>query len=108
MKILAFAPVAGHHILTWIVIGLVAGLVASILVRGRGLGFVRDVLAGLAGAVIGGIILHVVRGGPHTSPSVGWEIVVSVIGAVVLLLVVQATGHGRTRGGIRRRQRSWL
>jgi uncharacterized membrane protein YeaQ/YmgE (transglycosylase-associated protein family) len=107
VHILAFAPVAGHHILAWIVIGLTAGLLASLLVRGGGLGFIRDILVGLAGAVVGGLLLHVVRGGPHTSPSIGWEIVVAMIGAVVLLLIVRMT---RREGGgrLRRRRHSWL
>jgi uncharacterized membrane protein YeaQ/YmgE (transglycosylase-associated protein family) len=107
VHILAFAPVAGHHILAWIVIGLIAGLLASVLVGGGGLGFFRDIIVGLAGAVVGGVILHVVRGGPHTSPSIGWEIVVSAIGAVVLLLLVRLTSRSSGRG-LRRRHHSWL
>jgi uncharacterized membrane protein YeaQ/YmgE (transglycosylase-associated protein family) len=104
MDILAFAPVAGHHILAWLVIGLIAGLLASILVGRGGLGFVRDIIVGLAGAVIGGLLLHAFRGGPHTEPSIGWEIVVAMIGAVVLLLIARLTSHGR----VRRRRHSWL
>jgi uncharacterized membrane protein YeaQ/YmgE (transglycosylase-associated protein family) len=107
VHILAFAPVAGHHILAWIVIGLIAGLLASVLVRGGGSGFFRDILVGLAGAVVGGLILHVVRGGPHSSPSIGWEIVVSVIGAVVLLFVVRLASHSKGRG-LSHRRHSWL
>ena len=107
MHILAFAPVAGHHILAWILIGLIAGMLASLLVRGGGLGFIRDTLVGLAGAVIGGVLLHVVRGGPHTSTSIGWEIVVAMIGAVVLLLIVRMASHDGG-GRLRRRRHSWL
>ncbi len=97
---LALAPVAGHHILTWIVIGLVAGLVAAKLVDGGGLGFVRDTITGIAGAIIGGVFLHAMRGGTHASSSILVEIVVAFIGAVILLFVIKAVAHG---GSNRRR-----
>ncbi len=97
--LLAFAPIAGHHIITWIVIGLIAGLVAAKIVDGGGMGFVRDTITGLVGAVIGGLILHAVRGGTHTSPNIIIEIVVALIGAVILLAIVKAMTHG----GVRRR-----
>jgi uncharacterized membrane protein YeaQ/YmgE (transglycosylase-associated protein family) len=97
VNIIAFAPVAGHHIVTWLLIGLVAGVLASIVVRGTGRGLVSDVLVGLAGAVVGGVILHAFRGGPRTSSSVGWEIVVAFVGAVILLLITRASRRSRVR-----------
>ena len=97
MEILAFAKVAGHNVLTWLIIGLVAGVVASRVVRGTGHGIVRDVIVGLAGAVIGGLILHAARGGSHASPSILVEIVVAFVGAVILLIIVKASKRGRTR-----------
>jgi len=96
---LALAPIAGHHIITWIVIGLVAGLFAAKVVDGDGLGFVRDTITGIAGAIIGGFPLHAVRGGTHASPSILVEIAVAFLGAVILLFVEKAL----TRGGSRRR-----
>jgi uncharacterized membrane protein YeaQ/YmgE (transglycosylase-associated protein family) len=95
MDIYAFAPVAGHHIITWLLIGLVAGALASVVVRGTGMGIVTDVIVGLAGAIIGGLILHAFRGGTHVSPSVGWEIIVSFIGAVILLLLARVGRRSR-------------
>jgi len=103
--VLAFAPVAGHHIITWIVIGLVAGLLAAKIVDGGGLGFVRDTITGLVGAVLGGIVLHAVRGGSHASPSILVEILVSLAGAVVLLLIVKSMARGGSRGGVRSHRR---
>jgi uncharacterized membrane protein YeaQ/YmgE (transglycosylase-associated protein family) len=103
VEILGFAKVAGHHIITWLIIGLVAGLVASRVVRGTGLGMVRDVIVGLVGAVIGGLILHAVRGGSHASPSVLVEIVVAFVGAVILLIIAKAMDRGRGRGFLRSR-----
>jgi uncharacterized membrane protein YeaQ/YmgE (transglycosylase-associated protein family) len=96
--VFAFAPVAGHHIITWLVIGLIAGLVAAKLVGGRGMGLVRDTLTGLAGAVIGGLILHAMRGGTHASASILVEIFVAFIGAVILLVVMRTMRGGSRRG----------
>jgi len=82
---------------TWLIIGLVAGVVASRVVRGTGHGIVRDIIVGLAGAVIGGLILHAERGGSHSSPSVLVEIVVAFVGAVILLIIVKASRRGLVR-----------
>lgn len=94
MNVVAFAPVAGHHIIAWLVIGLVAGLLASLVVRGGGMGFFRDIIVGLVGAVVGGVILHAVRnGGANTTVKLWQEIVVAFIGAVILLFVIKAVSH---------------
>ncbi|MDQ2727708.1 MAG: GlsB/YeaQ/YmgE family stress response membrane protein [Actinomycetota bacterium] len=98
MHVVAFAPVSGHHLIAWLFIGLVAGALAGIVVRGGGLGFVRDIIVGLIGAVIGGLILHAARGGSHTVVKLWQEIVVAFVGAVILLLVIRVfTRGGRTR-----------
>jgi uncharacterized membrane protein YeaQ/YmgE (transglycosylase-associated protein family) len=101
----AFAPIAGHHIITWVVIGLVAGMLAAKLVDGGGLGFVGDAITGLAGAILGGFALHAYRGGTHASASILAEIVVAFAGAVVLLLVVRMMSRGRSRRPIGSRRR---
>ncbi|PZS23506.1 MAG: GlsB/YeaQ/YmgE family stress response membrane protein [Acidimicrobiales bacterium] len=97
--LLALAPIAGHHIITWIVIGLIAGLIAGKLVGGGGMGFLRDTVTGIVGAVIGGILLHLFRGGSHASSSIIIEIVVAIVGAVILLLIEKSLFHRR---GLRR------
>jgi uncharacterized membrane protein YeaQ/YmgE (transglycosylase-associated protein family) len=103
--VLACAPIAGHHIITWVVIGLIAGLLAAKIVDGGGMGFLRDTLIGLAGAVIGGLLLHAVRGGTHASPSILVEIVVAFIGAVILLVIAKAMSRGGSRRHVRSRRR---
>jgi len=103
--VLAFAPIAGHHIITWVIIGLIAGLLAAKIVDGGGMGFLRDTLIGLAGAVIGGLLLHAVRGGTHASPSILAEIVVAFIGAVILLVIAKAMSRGGSRRHVRSRRR---
>jgi uncharacterized membrane protein YeaQ/YmgE (transglycosylase-associated protein family) len=102
MNIVAFARVDGHHIIAWLVIGLIAGALASLVVRGTGLGFVRDIIVGLIGAVIGGLILHAVTHGAHTSVKIWKEIVVAFVGAVILLFIVKVFDRSRGRSMSRR------
>jgi uncharacterized membrane protein YeaQ/YmgE (transglycosylase-associated protein family) len=99
---LAFARISGHHLIAWLVIGLIAGLLASLVVRGTGLGLVRDIIVGLAGAVIGGLILHAVTHGAHTSVKIWKEIVVAFVGAVILLLIIKVFDRSRSHSTTRR------
>ena len=47
----------GHHIIVWLIIGLIAGSIAGRVVAGGGFGCLGDTIVGLAGAVIGGVLL---------------------------------------------------
>ena len=94
---LAFAPIAGHHLISWLAIGLVAGLLAGVVVKGSGFGMVGDIITGLVGAVVGGLLYHVFSG-RHTSPSFVVEVVIAFVGAVVLLFVERALTRGRVGG----------
>jgi uncharacterized membrane protein YeaQ/YmgE (transglycosylase-associated protein family) len=97
MDMLAFARVSGHHLIAWLVIGMIAGLLASVVVRGGGLGFFRDIIVGLIGAVIGGLILHAATHGAHASVKIWKEIVVAFVGAVILLFIIKVATRGRSR-----------
>ncbi|HUB82421.1 MAG TPA: GlsB/YeaQ/YmgE family stress response membrane protein [Bryobacteraceae bacterium] len=70
----------------WIVLGLLAGFIASHLVNHRGEGMVLDVLLGIVGAVIGGWLAHL-AGYAAISRINLYGIVVATAGAVVLLLL---------------------
>ena len=79
-------------VVAWIVVGLIAGAIASRVVAGRGLGCLADLAVGVAGAFIGGVILSFfVRG---SAGFVG-SIVVAFLGAALLLAVLQALGGRR-------------
>jgi len=77
-----------ESVLIWITIGLVAGWLASAVVGGGG-GVVGDIIVGLIGSFLGGIIFHNLRirlpwgGVPGT-------ILVAAVGAVVLLTGIRA------------------
>ncbi len=80
--------------LAWIVIGLIAGAVASRVVAGRGFGCLADIVVGVAGAIIGGFLLGALFG---ASGSVGFwgSLVVAFIGAALLLAALKLLSGGR-------------
>jgi uncharacterized membrane protein YeaQ/YmgE (transglycosylase-associated protein family) len=76
-------------VIIWLLVGLVSGWLASQVVRGGGSGAVTDIIVGIVGAFIGGLVFrsagwHVPFGG------YGGVIFVAFCGAVVLLLVMRA------------------
>ncbi|MEW6018790.1 MAG: GlsB/YeaQ/YmgE family stress response membrane protein [Pseudomonadota bacterium] len=83
--------------LTFIIVGLLAGWVAGLLMRGHGLGIVLDIVVGILGAVVGGLIFSLL--GITADSFLGW-LVAAIIGAVVVLFVVNALAGwgGRGRG----------
>jgi len=74
-------------ILTWIIVGLVAGLLASLVVGG-GYGLLGDIIVGIVGAFIGGWIFT--KMGWHTPfGGLAGTIFVAFIGSIVLLLLLR-------------------
>ena len=73
-------------ILSWIVLGLIAGFIASKIVNKTGSGMVMDIVLGVIGAVVGGYLATLVGYGEVT----GLNIYIAVVGAIVVLLVYRA------------------
>jgi uncharacterized membrane protein YeaQ/YmgE (transglycosylase-associated protein family) len=80
--------------LLWILVGLIAGAVASRVVAGRGFGCLADILVGVAGAFIGGFLLATIFGA-NTTVGFWGSIVVAFIGAAVLLAALKLLSGGR-------------
>jgi len=76
-------------IIGWIVLGLIAGFIASKFVNKRGEGFFGDVILGIIGAVVGGF-LFTTFGEPGVTGLNLYSLVVAVVGAVVVLVVFHA------------------
>lgn len=85
--------------IVWIVIGGVAGWLASLVVRGGGLGIAGDVIVGIIGALIGGFIVNAFGGSGFSGFNV-WSLFVAFIGAVVLLFVVRLVSGSRGRAAV--------
>jgi uncharacterized membrane protein YeaQ/YmgE (transglycosylase-associated protein family) len=77
-----------HMYLLWeIIIGILAGFIASKLVSGSGMGILLDLLVGIVGSILGGWIFGLL--GLAAYGLIG-QLVMAIIGAVVLLLIVRA------------------
>ena len=75
-------------IISWIIIGAVAGWIASMVTgNNREMGAGMNILVGVAGGVIGGFVMNLVGGIGMTGFNL-WSLVVSCVGAIILLLVV--------------------
>ena len=86
-------------ILAWIVVGIIAGWLAKMVVRGEGPGgIVGDLLVGVIGAIIGGWVFNYFGRPSVTGLNFG-SIVVAFVGAIILLLIMRVV-TGTRRVGI--------
>jgi uncharacterized membrane protein YeaQ/YmgE (transglycosylase-associated protein family) len=83
-------------LLTWLIVGLVAGVLASLVMGGTGYGLIGDIVIGIAGAFVGGWLLTKLGTGVPVGGLAG-TIIVAFIGAVVLLFILRLI-RGATRG----------
>lgn len=89
-----------HHVLAWLLIGLIAGAFAGRVVRGKGFGILGDIVVGLIGAFIGGYLLNTFTGNGDASSSFLIECIVAFVGAVILVFMLRLLSRGgRRRGG---------
>ena len=82
----------------WLLLGLLAGFIASHLVNHRGEGMVLDILLGIVGAVVGGWVFHML-GLTGVNRLNLYSLLVAVLGSVLFLVVY----HGIRRGIVGRR-----
>lgn len=81
-------------LLTWIVVGLVAGLLASLAMGGTGYGLIGDIIIGILGAFIGGWLFGQMGWHAPVAGIVG-TIIIAFIGAVILLFIIRLVRRSR-------------
>jgi uncharacterized membrane protein YeaQ/YmgE (transglycosylase-associated protein family) len=84
-----------ESLLIWIVVGLIAGWLASKVVGG-GFGLIGDIIVGVVGAFIGGWLFHALHI-PVPFGGLAGRIAVAFIGAIVLLLLLRLIDSARRR-----------
>jgi uncharacterized membrane protein YeaQ/YmgE (transglycosylase-associated protein family) len=82
-------------ILSWIVVGLIAGLLAKLVLPGDDPGgLIVTTLIGMAGALVGGFLIGVLGGAGATGFNI-WSVLVATLGAVILLAVYRLFAGSR-------------
>ncbi len=76
-------------IVAWIILGLVAGFIASKIVNHSGSGILLDIVLGIVGAMVGGWLFASLGAMPVTGFNI-YSMFVAVIGAVVVLVIYHA------------------
>jgi uncharacterized membrane protein YeaQ/YmgE (transglycosylase-associated protein family) len=82
-------------IIGWIVLGLIAGFIASKIVNKSGEGVLLDIVLGIVGAVVGGFLFAQFGAEGVTGFNL-YSMFVAVIGAIVVLLIYHAVAGRRT------------
>lgn len=86
-------------ILVWIIVGAIAGFLASKVLTGKGMGLLWDIVVGILGAFLGGWLAGLVGMPVSTGTFTVGGLVAAFVGAVILLVIFRAVTH---RGMIRR------
>lgn len=77
--------------LAWIVMGLIAGWLAGLLVRGGGYGLIGDVIIGIVGGLIGGFAASVVLGVDNSANGIDLaSVVIAFVASLLLIGMVRA------------------
>jgi len=82
-------------IIGWLVLGLIAGFIASKLYVGTGQGAVLDIVLGIVGAVVGGFLFSFIGAAPVTGFNL-YSMFVAIVGAVVVLWLYHTVAGRRT------------
>ena len=92
----------GTNLITWIVVGLIAGFLAGKVMREGGYGLIGDIVVGVLGALIGGYLATKLFHIKQAVTGINIEsILVALCGAILLLVVLRLLGGGRRRGILR-------
>jgi len=82
-------------IIGWLILGLIAGFIASKIYAGSGQGAVLDIVLGIVGAVVGGFLFNIIGASGVTGFNL-YSMIVAIIGAVVVLWIYHAVVARRT------------
>lgn len=82
-------------ILAWLVLGLIAGFIASKVVNKSGEGMIVDIVLGIVGAFVGGFLFTQFGAMPVTGFNI-YSMFVAVVGAIVVLILYHAIAGRRS------------
>jgi uncharacterized membrane protein YeaQ/YmgE (transglycosylase-associated protein family) len=78
-------------VLSWIIVGLMAGWLAGMVMKGGGYGVLGDIFVGMIGALVGGFLATTLFGAPSPGDGINLtSIFVAFIGAIITIGIVRA------------------
>ena len=83
-------------ILAWILLGLIAGVLAGMVMRGGGFGIIGDIIVGIIGALLGGFLFSALGSTGVTGFNL-WSLFVAFVGACLLIAILRAVSGTRAR-----------
>jgi uncharacterized membrane protein YeaQ/YmgE (transglycosylase-associated protein family) len=89
------ADLSVSTIIWWLVVGLIAGFLAGLVMRGGGFGIVGDIIAGIIGAFIGGWLFSLL--GISAGGGLIGSIIVAFVGACILIGILRLISRGSAR-----------
>ena len=83
-------------IIAWIVVGLIAGWLTGLVMKGGGYGVIGDIILGIVGALVGGFLAEALFGLRDAVNGINaTSIIVAFIGAVIVTAIVRAISGRR-------------
>jgi uncharacterized membrane protein YeaQ/YmgE (transglycosylase-associated protein family) len=83
-------------LLAWIIVGLIAGWLAGVVMRGGGYGLLGNIILGIVGALVGGFLASALFNIPDPLSGINaTSLIVAFLGAIVVIAIVRALS-GRT------------
>ena len=76
-----------ENVVVFIVVGLIAGFLASRIVLGKARGWLMDIVIGILGAIIGGWLANQLNIHVNVGPSILNQTIIAFVGAVILLII---------------------
>ena len=97
MKMIAAREAMEKHmsVISWIILGVIAGFLGSKVVNKSGQGFLMDIVLGIVGAIVGGLIFSAFGASGVTGLNI-YSLIVAVIGAIVVLWAYHALSGRRS------------
>jgi len=82
-----------ENVIVFIVVGLIAGFLASRIILGKGRGWFWDIIIGVLGAILGGWLAGLLHITINVGPSIVNQIIIAFVGAVILLVMWRLLFH---------------
>lgn len=81
--------------IAWIILGLIAGFIGSKIVNKSGQGMILDIVLGILGAIVGGVVFNFFGASGVTGLNI-WSLIVAIVGSIIVLWLYHALA-GRAR-----------